>query len=121
MGDLNWSKPYPVFFLFEISQQIRSLDQTLCLDLVFCRFCSRPFTLTCGHESIHLCNNAVQARYTNAERSSKLPSDNMWDNKTFIQFLKDNGVGDKWHSLIYPTMKKCLISKLVNIAALYKL
>ena len=39
-----------------------------------CRFCSRPFTLTCGHESIHLCNNAVQARYTNAERSSKLPT-----------------------------------------------
>ena len=79
----------------------------------FCRFCSRPFTLTCGHESIHLCNNAVQARYTNAERSSKLPSDNMWDNKTFIQFLKDNGAGDKWHSLIYPTMKKCLISTIV--------
>ena len=96
-----------------------------------CRFCSRPFTLTCGHESIHLCNNAVQARYTNAERSSKLPTviffsiilifeniyifrfffqDNMWDNKTFIQFLKENGAGDKWHSLIYPTMKKCLIS-----------
>ena len=34
----------------------------------------------------------------------------MWDNKTFIQFLKENGAGDKWHSLIYPTMKKCLIS-----------
>ena len=30
--------------------------------------------MTCGHESIHLCNNAVQARYTNAERSSKLPT-----------------------------------------------
>ena len=75
------------------------------------RFCSRPFTLACGHESIHLCNNAIQARYTNAERSSKLPTDNMWDNKTFIQFLKEQGHGDKWHTLIYPTMKKCLISK----------
>ena len=79
----------------------------------YLRFCSRPFTLTCGHESIHLCNNAVQARYTNAERSSKLPTDNMWDNKTFIQFLKEQGHGDKWHTLIYPTMKKCLISKLI--------
>ena len=35
----------------------------------------------------------------------------MWDNKTFIQFLKEQGHGDKWHTLIYPTMKKCLISK----------
>ena len=78
----------------------------------YLRFCSRPFTLACGHESIHLCNNAIQARYTNAERSSKLPTDNMWDNKTFIQFLKEQGHGDKWHTLIYPTMKKCLISKL---------
>ena len=85
------------------------------LNIVFdYRFCSRPFTLTCGHESIHLCNNAVQARYTNAERSSKLPVDNMWDNKTFIQFLKEQGHGDKWHTLIYPTMKKCLISKCNN-------
>ena len=78
----------------------------------FFRFCSRPFTLTCGHESIHLCNNAIQTRYTNAERSNKLPPDNMWDNRTFINFLKEQGMGDKWHSLIYPTMKKCLISKL---------
>ena len=45
------------------------------------RFCSRPFTLASGHESIHLCNNAVQTKYANAERSSKLPPDNMWDNK----------------------------------------
>ena len=78
----------------------------------YLRFCSRPFTLSCGHESIHLCNNAVQARYTNAERSHKLPHDNMWDNKMFHQFLKEQGHGDKWNSLIYPTMKKCLISKL---------
>ena len=79
----------------------------------FDRFCSRPFTLTCGHESIHLCNNAVQSRYTNAERSNKLPKDNMWDNKTFHQFLKEEGHGDKWNTLIYPTMKKCLISKTI--------
>ena len=46
-----------------------------------CRFCSRPFTLASGHESIHLCNNAVQTKYANAERSSKLPPDNMWDQK----------------------------------------
>ena len=80
----------------------------------YLRFCSRPFTLSCGHESIHLCNNAVQARYTNAERSHKLPHDNMWDNKMFHQFLKEQGHGDKWNSLIYPTMKKCLISKLTQ-------
>ena len=44
-------------------------------------------------------------------RSAKLPVENMWDSKMFIQFLRDQGHGDKWNNLIYPTMKKCLISK----------
>ena len=83
------------------------------------RFCSRPFTLNSGHESIHLCNNAVQARYTNAERSSKLPVDNMWDNKTFAQYLKEQGHGDKYNSMIYPTMKRCLIGESLELDTYY--
>ena len=53
-----------------------------------------PFTLVSGHESIHLCNNAVQTKYANAERSSKLPPDNMWDNK--VSFLDK----DKYLNLV---------------------
>ena len=77
---------------------------------ISCRFCSRPFTLASGHESIHLCNNAVQTKYTNgSDRSSKLPYDNMWDNRMFMQFLRDQGYGEKWHTTIYPLMKRTLI------------
>ena len=40
------------------------------------------------HESIHLCNNAIQQKYKNGERSSNLPEENMWDNDTFINYLR---------------------------------
>ena len=53
-----------------------------------CRFCSQPFKIDDFHESIHLCNNAIQARYKNGERSSSLPEENMWDNETFINYLR---------------------------------
>ena len=35
----------------------------------------------------------------------------MWDSRTFAQFLKDQGHGDKYNSMIYPTMKRCLIGE----------
>ena len=74
-----------------------------------CRFCSRPFTLASGHESIHLCNNAVQTKYANAERSSKLPPDNMWDQKVWLYSiatlwytdLNDSGSNIIIHIFIY--------------------
>lgn len=34
----------------------------------YLRFCSQIFTYDSFHESVHLCNNAVQAKYTNAKR-----------------------------------------------------
>ena len=30
---------------------------------VCCRFCSQPFKIDDFHESIHLCNNAIQQKY----------------------------------------------------------
>ena len=72
-----------IYFLYYIysSDELSRLVNIL---FYFFRFCSRPFTLASGHESIHLCNNAVQTKYANAERSSKLPPDNMWDNKVIF-------------------------------------
>ena len=52
------------------------------------RFCSQPFKIDDFHESIHLCNNAIQTKYKNGERSSNLPEENMWDNDTFINYLR---------------------------------
>ena len=94
-----------------ISSQISSL--IIYLVHFVLRFCSRPFTLASGHESIHLCNNAVQTKYSNgSDRSTKLPNDNMWDNRMFMQFLRDQGYGEKWHTTIYPLMKRTLIGEL---------
>ena len=52
------------------------------------RFCSQPYKVEDFHESIHLCNNAIQQKYKNGERSSNLPEENMWDNDTFINYLR---------------------------------
>ena len=52
------------------------------------RFCSQPFKIDDFHESIHLCNNAIQTKYKNGDRSSNLPEENMWDNDTFINYLR---------------------------------
>ena len=84
------------------------------------------------HESIHLCNNAIQQKYKNGERSSNLPEENMWDNDTFINYLRQvgerergEGVGlivvkyfqtgqpEGWSNIVYPGMKKCLIGSLL--------
>ena len=56
--------------------------------IVTFRFCSQPYKVEDFHESIHLCNNAIQQKYKNGERSSALPEENMWDNDTFISYLR---------------------------------
>ena len=65
------------------------------------------------HESIHLCNNAIQQKYKNGERSSNLPEENMWDNDTFINYLRQTGQPEGWSNIVYPGMKKCLIGSLL--------
>lgn len=55
----------------------------------YLRFCSQKFSLNDFHESIHLCNNAIQCKYKNCnDRDPALPVDNMWDATTFKEFLK---------------------------------
>lgn len=55
----------------------------------YLRFCSQKFSLDDFHESIHLCNHAIQCKYNNCgDRDPTLPVDNMWDVTTFKAFLK---------------------------------
>uniref|UniRef100_A0A0K2TGN2 Tubulin glycylase 3Alike [Bombyx mori] n=1 Tax=Lepeophtheirus salmonis TaxID=72036 RepID=A0A0K2TGN2_LEPSM len=80
----------------------------------YLRFCSQPYNLQSHHESIHLCNNAIQSKYAvNTDRSLQLPAENMWDSVTFHSFLKTQGHGDKWGSVIYPSMRRALIGSLL--------
>ncbi|KAG7189152.1 hypothetical protein KM043_008719 [Ampulex compressa] len=80
----------------------------------YLRFCSQKFCLTDFHESIHLCNHAIQCKYTNCDdRDPALPADNMWDATTFKEFLKEEGHSAAWDELIYPGMKQGLVGSLL--------
>ncbi|XP_016913795.2 tubulin glycylase 3A-like isoform X1 [Apis cerana] len=80
----------------------------------YLRFCSQKFSLTDFHESIHLCNHAIQCKYTNCgDRNPALPSDNMWDATTFKEFLKSQGHDKAWDDIIYPGMKQGLVGSLL--------
>ncbi|XP_071555589.1 tubulin glycylase 3A isoform X3 [Temnothorax nylanderi] len=80
----------------------------------YLRFCSQKFSLDDFHESIHLCNHAIQCKYNNCgDRDSALPADNMWDATTFKEFLKSQGHSDAWDDLIYPGMKQGLVGSLL--------
>ncbi|GLG95755.1 Tubulin glycylase 3A [Gryllus bimaculatus] len=79
----------------------------------YIRFCSRPFSLKNLHESVHLCNNAVQCRYKNAKRDPSLPDENMWDNHTLKTYLRAIGHADAWDKTIYPGMKESIVGALL--------
>ncbi|XP_043288465.1 tubulin glycylase 3A-like, partial [Venturia canescens] len=80
----------------------------------YLRFCSQNYRLSDFHESIHLCNNAVQCKYKNSpDRDPALPVDNMWDATTFKQYLKEQGHGEAWDDLIYPGMRQGLVGSLL--------
>ncbi|XP_029162007.1 tubulin monoglycylase TTLL3-like [Nylanderia fulva] len=80
----------------------------------YLRFCSQKFSLDDFHESIHLCNHAIQCKYNNCcDRDPTLPTDNMWDATTFKEYLKSQGHGDAWNELIYPGMKQGLVGSLL--------
>ncbi|XP_012541094.2 tubulin glycylase 3A isoform X2 [Monomorium pharaonis] len=80
----------------------------------YLRFCSQKFTLDDFHESIHLCNHAIQCKYDNCgDRDSALPTDNMWDATTFKEFLRSQGHSNAWDDLIYPGMKQGLVGSLL--------
>ncbi|XP_011134876.1 tubulin glycylase 3A isoform X1 [Harpegnathos saltator] len=80
----------------------------------YLRFCSQKFSLDDFHESIHLCNHAIQCKYNNCgDRDPALPADNMWDVTAFKEFLKSQGHGEAWDELIYPGMKQGLVGSLL--------
>nr|KAF7439384.1 hypothetical protein H0235_001775 [Vespula pensylvanica] len=80
----------------------------------YLRFCSQKFSLTDFHESIHLCNHAVQCKYKNSiDRDPALPTDNMWDATTFKEYLRSQGHGEAWDEHIYPGMKQGLVGSLL--------
>ncbi|XP_065224835.1 tubulin glycylase 3A-like isoform X2 [Planococcus citri] len=79
----------------------------------YLRFCSQLFSLINTHESVHLSNNAVQCKYTNAKRDQNLPDENMWDCYTFKTYLRSKGKPEIWETTIYPGMCQNIIGTLL--------
>ncbi len=76
----------------------------------YLRFCSQLYHLDSYHESIHLCNNAIQCRYTNENsRSRHLPDENMWTSEKFIDFLSERNLSHMWEERVYPGMKSAIL------------
>ncbi|XP_078678967.1 uncharacterized protein LOC144914704 isoform X1 [Branchiostoma floridae x Branchiostoma belcheri] len=74
----------------------------------YLRFCSQEFSLDNFHEAIHLSNNSVQKNYS-SPRASNIPANLMWHSKTFKEYLRSDGNGDMWESLVYPGMRQAVI------------
>ncbi|CAG2058712.1 unnamed protein product, partial [Timema podura] len=79
----------------------------------YLRFCSQSFDLRNFHESVHLCNHAVQCKYKNGKRDKNLPDENMWDCYTFQTYLRVQGKADMWDKRIYPGMRQSIIGALL--------
>lgn len=81
----------------------------------YLKFSSQKYSLKNYHESIHLTNNAVQKNYKNcAERHPELPPSNMWDSDTYKSYLIRIGRDKVWDNIIYPGMKKSIISIMLS-------
>lgn len=42
-----------------------------------------------------------------------LPDDNMWDSEEFKAYLEKRGCGNVWEDVVYPGMKKAVVSALL--------
>ncbi|XP_060849426.1 tubulin glycylase 3A-like [Rhopalosiphum padi] len=73
----------------------------------YVRFCSKKFTVHDLGGDIHLSNVRVQSMNRKC-RTAGVPEECMWDFKQFKEYLKSIKNGDKWDTLIYPTMCETL-------------
>ncbi|XP_069357182.1 tubulin glycylase 3A-like isoform X1 [Maniola hyperantus] len=81
----------------------------------YLKFSSQKYSLKDYHESIHLTNNAVQRKYGNCSgRHADLPNNNMWDLDKYKSYLNKIGQDDAWDTIIYPGMKKSIVSIMLS-------
>ncbi|NWX37588.1 TTLL3 monoglycylase, partial [Notiomystis cincta] len=79
----------------------------------YLRFCSRPFSLCHLERARHLCNVSVQKWYqTSPDQDPRLPSDKIWSNKQFQEYLAQLGQADAWHQVLVPGMKAAILNTL---------
>lgn len=75
----------------------------------YLRFCSKTFSFKDLSEAVHVSNIRVQSNYKNC-RASDVPDECMWDFTQFRNYLKSIGQDEKWHTSIYPSICKTILT-----------
>ncbi|KAI1234503.1 hypothetical protein IHE44_0003557 [Lamprotornis superbus] len=79
----------------------------------YLRFCSWPFSLCHLERARHLCNVSVQKWYkTSPDQDPRVPTDKIWSNKQFQEYLAQMGQADAWHQVLVPGMKAAILNTL---------
>uniref|UniRef100_F6XAJ4 Uncharacterized protein n=1 Tax=Xenopus tropicalis TaxID=8364 RepID=F6XAJ4_XENTR len=77
----------------------------------YLRFSSQLYSLKTLDRNIHLCNHAIQKFCKNSpERHPDLPSENMWFDYQFKEYLQKIGAIHAWDEVILPGMKEIIIN-----------
>ncbi|XP_068598643.1 tubulin monoglycylase TTLL3 [Brachionichthys hirsutus] len=81
----------------------------------YLRFSTKPYSTKTLDSSIHLCNNSIQKHFQPArDRHPGIPADNMWSCSQFRTFLRQQGRGAEWDSVVVPGMQQALIRALLT-------
>lgn len=75
----------------------------------YVRFCSKHFSVSDLSEAVHLSNVRVQSNYKKC-RTPGVPEECMWDFAQFKQYLMSIDNGDKWNTLIYPSICETILT-----------
>ncbi|XP_014480174.1 PREDICTED: tubulin glycylase 3A-like [Dinoponera quadriceps] len=92
------------------------------------RFSSQPYTFSTYHESIHICNTAIQEKYDDERRrrqrrrqdgpeepANRSLRDQGWDCEKLNEYLKSIGHrGEPYHDLIYPKMAQAVVMMMLT-------
>ncbi|XP_046603235.1 tubulin glycylase 3A-like [Neodiprion virginianus] len=77
----------------------------------FLRFSSRPFSFANYHEAVHICNTAVQCKYSEQKNSVRAKD---WDCKKINEYLKKAGYsGEPWYDEVYPKIREAIIATML--------
>uniref|UniRef100_A0A668AE69 Tubulin tyrosine ligase-like family, member 3 n=1 Tax=Myripristis murdjan TaxID=586833 RepID=A0A668AE69_9TELE len=79
----------------------------------YLRFSTQPYSTKTLDSSVHLCNNSIQKHFQPSHnRHPELPDDNMWSCSQFRAFLREQGRGPEWGTVVVPGMQQAVIHAL---------
>ncbi|XP_067097241.1 tubulin monoglycylase TTLL3 [Osmerus mordax] len=79
----------------------------------YLRFSTQPYSTHTLDSSVHLCNNSIQKHFQpSQQRHPGVPGDNMWSCSEFQAFLRGQGRGAAWGTVVVPGMQQAVVHAL---------